>query len=172
MSSSPSRPPMAVFLAYYNELVGTWTRKLRNRQDAEDIAQDAVLRVLEAREAPILHPRAYLHQIARNIVTDAYRRKAVDAVHLDSMDIASAEAGDPDAMLHAEDMIFALEEALQELPLKCRQVFIWQRVEGLTQAAIASRMNISKNMVEKYMIRTMRHLRARMDTPGSRRMKV
>lgn len=47
--------------------------------------------------------------------------------------------------------------------LNCRKVFVWQKIEGLTQAEIAERLGLSKNMVEKYMIRTLRHLRERVD---------
>lgn len=157
-----SRPPLNAFLAYYDELISTWTRKLKNRHDAEDVAHDAVLRMLEVNSAAILQPRAYLHQTARNVVTDAYRRGvAHEMVPLDTMD-TTAKDGDPDAMLRATEMIDALERALNELPLKCRQVFVWQRLDGLTQAEIALRLNVSKNMVEKYMIRAMRHLRVRL----------
>lgn len=163
MPSFSSRPPLNAFLAYYNELVGTWTRKLRNRHDAEDVAHDAVLRMLEVDGATILQPRAYLHQTARNVVTDAYRRSvAHEMVPLDTMDDTAAGDGDPAAMLRATEMIRAIEGALNELPLKCRQVFVWQRLDGLTQAEIALRLNVSKNMVEKYMIRAMRHLRVRL----------
>lgn len=83
-------------------------------------------------------------------------------VPLDIVDGTAAGDGDPIAMLCATEMIHALEGALNELPLKCRQVFVWQRLDGLTQAEIALRLNVSKNMVEKYMIRTMRHLRVRL----------
>jgi RNA polymerase sigma-70 factor (ECF subfamily) len=158
-----SRPPLNGFLAYYHELVGTWTRKLKNRHDAEDVAHDAMLRVLEVDNATILQPRAYLHQTARNVLTDAYRRSiAHEMVPLASMDDTPAGYGNPDAILCATEMIHALEGALNELPLKCRQVFVWQRLDGLTQAEIALRLNISKNMVEKYMMRTMQHLRLRL----------
>ncbi|KIO47874.1 sigma-70 family RNA polymerase sigma factor [Nitrosospira sp. NpAV] len=163
MPSFSSRPPLNAFLAYYNELVGTWTRKLRNRHDAEDVAHDAVLQMLEVEGATILQPRAYLHQTARNVVTDAYRRSvAHETVPLDTIDDTATGDHDPVAMLCATEMVHALEGALNELPLKCRQVFVWQRLDGLTQSEIALRLNISKNMVEKYMIRTMRHLRVRL----------
>lgn len=59
-------------------------------------------------------------------------------------------------------LLTALKEALQELPLKCRQVFIWHRLEGYSQTEIAEKLDISVNMVEKYMIRATRHLRDRL----------
>ena len=66
---------------------------------------------------------------------------------------------DQEPCSHAVQVVAGLERALAELPLKCRQVFIWQRLDGCSQQEIAERLNISKNMVEKYMIRAMRHLR-------------
>lgn len=64
-------------------------------------------------------------------------------------------------------LVAGLEHALAALPLKCRQVFVWQRLDGCSQQEIADRLGISKNMVEKYMIRTMRHLRDHLDQLSS-----
>ena len=158
-----SSRPLPGFFAYYEELVGTWRRRLDSRHDAEDIAHDAVVRVLEADGSAVLQPRAYLHQTARNVATDIFRRRiAHETVALDAVEEAQALHGDPDAALRAAQMVAALEAALAELPLKCRQVFVWQRLGGLTQAEIAHKLGLSKNMIEKYMIRAMRHLRERL----------
>ena len=144
---------------HYQELVSTWTRKLSNRHEAEDLSQEAMLRVLEARVTPE-QPRAYLHQTARNIAIDTFRKRdGHECLPLDSVESFHAPSGNPEADLHAVQVAAGLERALAELPLKCRQVFIWQRLDGCSQQEIAERLNISKNMVEKYMIRAMRHLR-------------
>lgn len=161
MSSHPSRA-FGLF-AYYEELVGTWTRKLSNRHAAEDLTQDALLKLLESKGSPPEHPRAYLHQTARHLAIDTYRREGGrETLPLDSIDSHPASSGDPEAALHAVQLAAALEQALAELPLKCRQVFVWQRLDGLSQQDIAERLRVSKNMVEKTMIRTMRHLRDRL----------
>lgn len=145
--------------SHYQELVSTWTRKLRNRHEAEDLTQEALLRVLEAKVSPD-EPRAYLHQAARNIAIDAHRKqRAWEQVPIESVESLHATSGDPEADLHAAQLARQIETALAELPLKCRQVFVWQRLEGCSQQEIADRLSISKNMVEKYMIRAMRHLR-------------
>lgn len=160
MPSSPFRA--AGLFAYYEELVNTWTRKLKNRQEAEDLTHDAMLRVLEARVTPA-QPRAYLHQTARHIAIDAFRRQGGrESVQLDSIEADSAVAGDPEAAMHAVQLADRIEQALAELPLKCRQVFVWQRLDGCSQQEIAERLGVSKNMVEKYMIRALRHLRDRL----------
>jgi RNA polymerase sigma factor (sigma-70 family) len=152
------------FLDHYEELVGTWTRRLRSRHQAEDLTHDAFVRVLESDSGSVLQPRAYLHQTARNIAVDTWRREDRRALlELEAVDCSIPQSGDPEAFMHAIQLADSIERALTELPVNCRKVFIWQKLEGLTQAEIAERMGLSKNMVEKYMIRTLRHLRDRLD---------
>jgi RNA polymerase sigma-70 factor (ECF subfamily) len=161
MSSSRSRPHG--FLAYYEELLAVWTRKLGCRDAAQDLTHDAFVKCLEAGSDHVEQPRAYLHQAARNTAVDGFRREGGhEWVTLDTIAAHPSELGDPVAQARTQQLGQALETALAELPLKCRQVFIWQRLEGLTQAEIAERMGLSKNMVEKYMIRTALHLRERL----------
>lgn len=161
---TPQPPRRTGFFEYYEELIGTWTRRLRSRQQAEDLAHDTFVRVLESRASEVVQPRAYLHQTARNIAVDAYRREdRREALTLRAMDQNTPHGGDPEHYMHAIQLADSIERALTELPLNCRRIFIWQKIEGLTQQEIAERLGLSKNMVEKYMIRTLRHLRDRLD---------
>ena len=57
----------------------------------------------------------------------------------------------------------AVTRALAELPDDQRQVMTLAYYEGLSCSEIAERMGLTKNMVEKYMIRTLRHLREHLD---------
>ncbi|WP_433736190.1 sigma-70 family RNA polymerase sigma factor [Pseudomonas putida] len=152
------------FFEHYEELVGTWTRRLRNRSQAEDLAHDTFVRVLESDSAAVQQPRAYLHQTARNIAVDGYRREdRRGAMESEAIDEGVSSSGDPEHYMHAIQLADSIERALTELPLNCRKVFVWQKIEGLTQAEIAERLGLSKNMVEKYMIRALRHLRDRLE---------
>lgn len=161
---TPQPPRRTGFFEHYEELIGTWTRRLRNRQQAEDLAHDTFVRVLESAACEVAQPRAYLHQTARNIAVDAYRREdRREALTSQAFDHSTPHGGDPEHYMHAIQLADAIERALAELPLNCRRVFIWQKIEGLTQQEIATRLGLSKNMVEKYMIRTLRHLRDRLD---------
>ncbi|MBV4481428.1 sigma-70 family RNA polymerase sigma factor [Pseudomonas khavaziana] len=161
---TPQPPRRTGFFEHYEELIGTWTRRLRSRQQAEDLAHDTFVRVLESRASEVVQPRAYLHQTARNIAVDAYRREdRREALTLRVMDQNTPHGGDPEHHMHAIQLADSIERALAELPLNCRRIFIWQKIEGLTQQEIAQRLGLSKNMVEKYMIRTLRHLRDRLD---------
>ena len=159
-------PRRTGFFEYYEELIGTWTRRLRNRQQAQDLAHDTFVRVLESNLDAVEQPRAYLHQTARNIAVDGFRREELrDAKERAAVPPRSSETGDPEQYMRAIQLAESVERALQELPLNCRKVFVWQKIEGLTQAEIAERLGLSRNMVEKYMIRTLRHLRERVEAP-------
>ncbi len=162
------KPPRSKgFLDHYEELVGTWTRRLKSRHQAEDLTHDAFVRVLESSGGgSVEQPRAYLHQTARNIAVDTWRREdRRSELESESIDPAASHGDDPETFMHAIELADSIERALAELPLNCRKVFIWQKLEGLTQQEIAERLGLSKNMVEKYMIRTLRHLRDRLDAP-------
>ena len=159
-------PRKTGFFDHYEELIGTWTRRLRNRQQAQDLAHDTFVRVLESNLDAVEQPRAYLHQTARNIAVDGFRREELrDAKGQAGAASGAGETGDPEQYMRAIQLAESVERALQELPLNCRKVFVWQKIEGLTQAEIAERLGLSRNMVEKYMIRTLRHLRERVEAP-------
>ena len=161
---NPMLPRRPGFFEHYEELIGTWTRRLRNRAQAEDLAHDTFVRVLESDSATVQQPRAYLHQTARNIAVDGYRREdRRGTMESEAIDHSASSSGDPEHYMHAIQLADSIERALSELPVNCRKIFVWQKIEGLTQAEIAERLGLSKNMVEKYMIRTLRHLRDRLD---------
>lgn len=161
-----SRPPAPKkgWLAHYSELVGAWTRRTDNRQDAEDATHDAILRVLENDTGALTNPRAYLHRSVHNRLIDAHRQsRLIDVVPLHELDEDEHPLlTDPDAQARTLQLLVSLKVALAELPVKCRQVFLWHRLEGHTQEEIAQKLGISVSMVEKYMIRAVRHLRERL----------
>ena len=120
--------------------------------------------MLESEQGAVVQPRAYLHQTARNIAVDGYRREdRRQSLEQQALELGPQQEEDPEAFMNALQLADSVERALAELPLNCRRVFVWQKLEGLTQAEIAERMGLSKNMVEKYMIRTLRHLREHLD---------
>ncbi len=166
-----SRPPAPKkgWLAHYSELVGVWARRADNRQDAEDATHDTILRVLENDAGVLVNPRAYLHRSVRNRLIDTHRQsRLLDVVPWHALDEHEHPLlTDPDAQVRTAQLLGSLKEALAELPLKCRQVFLWHKLEGYTQEEIAQKLGISVNMVEKYMIRAARHLRERLHNHAS-----
>ncbi len=99
---TPKLPRTSGFFEHYEELVGTWTRRLRNRQQAEDLAHDTFVRVLESDSVTVQQPRAYLHQTARNIAVDGYRREdRRGAMESEAVDLSVSSVDDPEHYMHA-----------------------------------------------------------------------
>lgn len=111
MTAKPPRRPG--FFEHYEELIGTWTRRLRNRQQAEDLAHDTFVRVLESDAASVQQPRAYLHQTARNIAVDAFRREDRRAgLEEHQAQLGVSPSGDPEHFMHALQLAASVERAL------------------------------------------------------------
>ena len=148
------------WLAHYAELITAWRNKSSSQDDAQDALQDAAVRLLENASEPPQNPRAYLQRSVRNGLVDVYRRHA--ALPTCSWDQISdfeqpAHEG-PEAHAHSRQMLDALQVALEQLPLRTQQVYILCRIEGYSHKEIASRLGLSRDMVEKHMNRCLRHL--------------
>ena len=73
---------------------------------------------------------------------------------------------DAEAVAAARERICILIEAVNELPPRCREVFLLSRFDDLSNGQIAERLGISRNMVEKHVIKAMVHCRRRLDAIG------
>jgi RNA polymerase sigma factor (sigma-70 family) len=163
MSSSHSSAPRN-WLAYYRELVATWTKRADSVHDAEDATHDVMVSMLNSNEQAIREPRAYLHRSVYHGLTAQYRaRRAAPTVSLHELAEDEHPAmDDPDAHVRAAQLSDALMVALRELPLSHQQVFAWHRLEGWTMPEIAAEMRLSVSTVEKYLTKAMRHIHSRL----------
>lgn len=143
------------------------TQRLPTASDVEDALQDAFVRLCRIDDiAHIENPSAFLFRIAENIVRDFYRHAARQSKPTDVGDlIEQVPSQEPSAerIIFGGEWLKAYGTALNELPPKCRAVFIMCRVENRPHHEIAMQLGISTKMVEKYMTRALSHLRLRLD---------
>jgi RNA polymerase sigma-70 factor (ECF subfamily) len=158
-----------LYLRHHAALRRFLLRLLRCEDAAADVAQDAYLRLIRyaPRTAPD-NPRAYLFQVAANaardrLVRDQRRSRVVDGGPLP--DSAACPRPDAEAEAMARDRLRVLAAAVDDLPPRCREVFLLSRLDGLGNGEIALRLGISRNMVEKHIIKAMLHCRRRLDPP-------
>lgn len=121
------------------------------RERAADLAQDTFLRLLKNRSSSLIQePRAYLSSIARGLLVDYYRRRALEEAYLESLawvpeqDVPSAEE-----RLIILDTLERLDRLLDQLAPRVRQAFLWAQLDGLTCAQIAERLEVSISTVER-----------------------
>ncbi len=119
--------------------------------DTEDIIQDCYARLFRMREqASVPITRAYLFVVARNAAIDLIRRK--QTVPLEPLDqlvsssVVEEGAHAADQLCHAEELQL-LEEAIRDLPPRCRDIIILRRLHGLSHREIGRRFQISEATV-------------------------
>jgi RNA polymerase sigma-70 factor (ECF subfamily) len=146
-------------------------RRLRRRvpceEDAQDLAQESLERLMRYRaHAPESWPRL-LYRIAANALNDRLRsaRARGEALHV-SLDETPLElpSADPDheRQIIQRQELARLQRALLGLPPRCREVYLLNRIEGMSYTQIAVHRGISVKAVEKHVGKALKLLRERL----------
>lgn len=156
------------WLAPYGKLFDAWRRRRSRREDAEDALQDTVINMLENGAGAIEEPRAYLQRSVYNRMVSMHRAKTVRAaVPLHELtDDRHPRTASAEETYAAHRLADALLGALFDLPLACQEVFKLHRLEGWSHDRIATHLGVSRNMVERHMMRAMRHLQDELHNHG------
>lgn len=150
-------PASGSFRALYAPLFRYLLARLPRREDAEDLAQEAFLRLLRVPRADlILHPNAYLFRIATNLLLEFRLRAKRSRVMFDSerADSAGRNMGGEDEPGITVELLAdtgSLQRAIDSLPLKCRTALVLHRRDGLTYSQIGAKLGVSPDMVKKYL---------------------
>lgn len=138
-------------------------RRFRCREEAADATQETFLRMLSlGSAASIDNPQAYLFRVARSVAYASAARRAADDLLFDRDADADLACDRPDAerAVDARQRLRAFAETIAALPPRCREAFVLSRFEGLANGEIAVRLGISRNMVEKHVMRALLACRA------------
>ncbi|MFC3691581.1 RNA polymerase sigma factor [Chenggangzhangella methanolivorans] len=138
-------------------------RRFRCREEAADATQETFLRMLSlGPETAIDNPQAYLFRVARSVAYAWSARRAADDLLFDrdaALDLADDQP-DAERAVDARQRLRAFSETIAALPPRCREAFVMSRFEGLANSEIALRLGISRNMVEKHVMRALLACRA------------
>ncbi len=166
-----------------SEVVGREQSRLRNfirrrvpdPRDVEDILQDVFYELVEANRLlmPIDHVTAWLFRVARNRITDLFRKKKperfADAAIVDQDEeslgfddlLPSPDAG-PDAVYARKALLDELARALAALPREQREAFVAHELEGRSFKEIAADTGVSVNTLLSRKRYAVLHMRARL----------
>ncbi|EEX11242.1 RNA polymerase sigma factor [Ruegeria lacuscaerulensis ITI-1157] len=136
-------------------------RMLNNRAEAEDVTQEAMMRLWKV--APDWVPgqakiSTWLYRVTLNLCVDLRRRKSADA--LDSIPEPEDEAASAIERIQHSTRLDALQTALSQLPERQRQAVVLRHIEELSNPEIAEIMRISVEAVESLVARGKRALTA------------
>ena len=129
--------------------------------DAEDVTQEAIVRVLtRARETLITDPLSYAMRAARNILVDRARRTANVAIEdLEEDELPTDSGATPLEALDMSERLKLCQKALEALPPLRREVFVRRRAGEETYEAIARDLRLSVEAVQKHYSRAAQTLR-------------
>ncbi|MBL8266698.1 RNA polymerase sigma factor [Steroidobacter sp.] len=139
--------------------------RIGSTQEAREIAQESYVQLLRLNgPGAISYLRAFLFKTAANLVTDRLRQRdrRRNVASMGDMDFVAFELS-PERQVASEQAMTMLRAAVEELPPRCRQVFLLHRVHELSTEEIAKRVGIGERMARRYLARALEHLRARMD---------
>lgn len=150
------------FKTYYKQLV-VFAYKFVQRQDiAEDIVQQVFLNVWEHLEKLDMDKGilAYLYQSTRNRCLN-HLRSSYQSVVVHDADQAVNHPAAASNSIETKELYIQIQEAILELPDKCREVFLLSREHSMTYKQIAASLNISIKTVENQMGKALKHLYSR-----------
>jgi RNA polymerase sigma factor (sigma-70 family) len=153
-------------------------RRVPDPRDAEDILQEVFYELVEANRLlmPIEHVTGWLFRVARNRITDLFRKKKPE-----SLSEAAVAHGDDEELLYVEDLLPSpdagpealyarsvlldeLESAVDELPEEQREVFVAHELEGRSFKQMAAETGVNVNTLLSRKRYAVLHLRERLQT--------
>ncbi len=152
-------------------------RRVPDPRDAEDILQDVFYELVEANRLlmPIEHVTGWLFRVARNRITDLFRKKKTEifsdaavenedgeALRIEDL-LPSPDAG-PEALYVRNVLLDELELAIDELPEEQREVFVAHELEGRSFKEIAARTGVGVNTLLSRKRYAVLHLRERLQS--------
>ena len=163
-----------VYSEHYRSLVRFLYRRTGDQALAEDLAQEAFVRAIEHQPE---QPKAWIFQVAANLVRDDFRRRAVRRRHLELVDsergavsTGASESTPPDLALERSEAAVLVRAALDELAPNDRDGLLL-REEGLSYDEIAEVLGLSRGSVGTTLSRARSRLTAayqRLEADGSR----
>lgn len=164
----------SIVLPHEMELRGWLRRKVASTEvDVDDVVSESLIRAYQVQNFErIDRGRAFLFTIARNLLVDLARQRAVvsfDLVaNLEDLEVPD-DSDSPESIVTAWDELRLLQEVLETLPARCREVFCLRRIQELSMADIADRLELSVSTVEKHLANAMARLTRGMSMAGVRR---
>lgn len=154
-----------LFVRYYSFLCKVIIKIIPDENLVEDLAQEVFFELWRKKE--VLHIntslKAYLRRAGMNKALNYIRDQKIKwNGSEENLQIPSREAG-AGQIIEASELEAMINSAIDELPEKCRLVFVLSRFEDLTYKEIAARLDISVKTVENQISKALKQLRHKLE---------
>ena len=159
-----------VFRTYYNLLCNYAFTFTKDEDASEDLVQDLFIKIWEQRRGLLKEAsiRYYLFTAVRNnCITWLRREKQSATIQLTGYETISTTTDYPGELMDEEkDEKILLEQAIAQLPPKCKEIFLLSRFGKLSYKEIATNLDISPKTVENQLGKALKMLRAFLKESG------
>ncbi len=151
-----------LFTKWYEPLCSYAYSILRNMDEAEDVVQKMFCKLWEQRNKLTIKTsvKSYLYRSVHNSCINKIKQAKTRAEHnqhyLYGMPNKTVDVGS----IEYSELQLQIGKALEKLPPKCREVFELSRIQQLSYAEIASKLDISTNTVENHIAKALKLLRS------------
>ena len=140
-----------IFDLYYDNIRNFLYYRSGSFRTAEDLVQDVFLKLWENRENIRNDTvKGYLYTIAANLLKNHYRKNEISFQFRSSL-AQDHDTESPEFIMELQEFDQHLQKILAAMPEKSRDVFLMNRIDGLTYKDIAERLQLSVKAVEKRM---------------------
>lgn len=158
---------MALYQSQFSALLVHLQRLIGDRAHAQDLAQQAGMKLLEMSDEQVgalREPRAFLFQVATNLARDALRRRVTATAGNDELLQRQADRvqPDPETLACVQQELQRVQTAIADLPAQARSVLLLSRVHGRSHKEIARELGIQPKTVENYLARALAGLAQRL----------
>ena len=151
-----------IYKRYWRSSINAAFQRLKSKEDAEEVVQDVFVNLYIRRSQiqPKSSLEAYLNIAIKYRIIDAFRSQKLKESHLESVithqQILPLQ---PDQEFEYKELREKIRKAADQLPDKCREVFLMSRFEQLSNQEISERTGIAVSTVKKHMHKALNILR-------------
>ena len=153
---------IVIYNKFWKELYVTAFRRLQSEENTEDILQDLFLSLLEKdvflnNEQSV---RSFLHTRLKSRIIDFYRRETLRTSYKERQtQVCEPDVVYTDTRLLTQELETVVQQEIDKLPPKMREVFRLSREEGLSNEEIATRLDISGKTVRNQLSTALKKIR-------------
>ena len=151
-----------LYSRHRSDLINAVYKRLQSRQRAEDLVQDLFISIYQKRAVIefTISVKAYLHQAIKYKVLNEFRSELIRTKYQKSLFFSDFCKNDFANRVEAKELGRKIEQTVDSLPEKCRQVFLMSRKDNLSNKDISNGLHISVSTVEKHIGKALNILRS------------
>lgn len=142
-----------IFDRYRGKVLGTAIRMLKSTAAAEEIVQEIFMKVWTKRKemGSVKHLQGFIATMTRNLVFDRFKKMTHEAAYINSISNSEPVINDTDHRARTSSAHKILQQAVDRLPTRQKQVYELTRIQGLSIDDVAATLSISRNTAKSHL---------------------